>query len=332
MGFFDNIKKATGVGLTPEQHYDRVYEKAVLLGEENYGKAVELFGKAAAKASEAGDEALSNRALANAALYSFVTGQGSLEDLAAGLSLVSEIEQVGSRSDTMPTEPILAELKARQIEAKAERATGSDAKIQGHTAAARAFKAIFNAPLYTYAYRPSKKHNGHAKDRFFFHTGMVSWHGAVQQANSSPEAAAEHMARALNAFRQCEDKEWTDASQRWLRDCRVSRTCYMCHREFQGAGLHFRLTSADVSPYAQATLDKLGHDPSSLDPSSGKLVLCEPCGTAVDGIADRIAQDRVREMRNELIKVLNERFGQVDGALNALDGRLRRVESIAHRH
>ena len=65
MGLMDSLKKATGLGLNAGEHYDRAYEKAVLLGAANFPKAVELFDAARSRlltlAVRAGEEIAKRR-------------------------------------------------------------------------------------------------------------------------------------------------------------------------------------------------------------------------------------------------------------------------------
>jgi hypothetical protein len=327
MGLMDSLKKATGVGLTPQEHYNRAYEKGVLLGEDKYGDAVKLFLAAAKKADEAGDEPLAARARANAALYRFVLGKGDFADLFQALETQSEIEQVGSSTDVMETAPLLAELRARLTE---QGLVTGDAN--GHREAAATFKPIFTQKLWTYRHRPAEKHNDTGQQRFFFHTGMASWHDAVAVAQEDPESAAEHMAKALNAYRQCEASQRAEQAEAWLKNCRLRRTCWMCSREFQGAQLHFRGFRSDVSPYAVSTNEALSRDTSSIDRNEQLIILCEPCGSALEHTADRIAQQRTAQLREELVNALNAQVAEINNALGTVDKRLRKVERIAHRH
>ena len=67
MGLLDSLKKATGVGLNGSEHYERAWEKGVLLGPAKYGDAAAMFDTAQKKAAEAQDVGTAARARANAA-------------------------------------------------------------------------------------------------------------------------------------------------------------------------------------------------------------------------------------------------------------------------
>ena len=339
MGLFDKVKKATGLGLTPTEHYDRAFEKGVLLGPENFTAAIGMFEKAATKAEEAGESDIAQRARANAALYQFVTSgdMGALSTLQTAMQGLTEIEQVGSRQDMMPTAPLDGEITARLVEAHADQTDSTDHinSSAAHNRAAGAFKPIFNQELFTYQYHGSGLHLGHAKDRFFYHSGMAAWHDAVNAASLNPETAAEHMGKALNLFKQCSDEPWASRSQDWLQKCRLKRTCWVCSREFQGEGIHYNHYSATIPPYVTQVVQNLGQDETMLDAPNERLVLCSTCGSVVERIADNYATMRMDELRNELIPVietLTGRIAQNEANIQTLASRLSRVESSAHRH
>jgi hypothetical protein len=325
MGLMDSLKKATGVGLTPEQHYARAYEKAVLLGERNYEAAVGLFRAAAKKATEAGNSELASQAIANAAMYGFVTGSTTLQDLRNALGPLAEIAQIGSQGDTMPTAPLLSELDARLAEEVIGGNEGTTKRADGHRRAAAAFKTVFNEELWTYRYRKANSHNDRGQSRFFFHSGLAAWNDALATSMTNPDSAADHMAKALNAFRQCGDEGWTSKSETWLNDCRVRRTCWMCHREFQGSALHFGSTSAEISNYVVSAVAKLGQDTSSIDIGKQTLVLCRPCSSTVERVADRLATKRAQAVRQEVQELIQHQ----NNTIEALHDRLQTVERKA---
>ena len=330
MGLMDSLKKATGLGLNANEHYDRAYEKAVLLGPANFPKAVELFDAAAKKAEEAGDRQLATRARANAALYGFITSGGNqyLQQLRDTLPSLTELERIGSKSEMMPSSSLLAEVEARLQESGLPQGGSSPAIVNAHKACSQAFQRFFNAPLVTYQYQHSDEHRETAQSRFFLHSGMASLHEAMLAVPSNPETAAENMAKALSAFRQCRDDTRAQTAEIWLTNCRQRRTCYLCHREVQGATIHFRTFPASISPYVVGVVKTLGQDPSTLDATSGTMVLCEPCGSVVERIADRFAAERVQELRQELTPVLE----QHQQAIVQLANRLADLEKVAHHH
>jgi hypothetical protein len=338
MGFFDKVKQATGVGLTPEQHYARVYEKAILMGEGNYAKGIDLFEKAAEQATKAGDEDLANRAMANAALYSFVTS-GKAEHLSSMLEHIrgmEEIEQVGSQSDMMPTAPLATEIEARLVEARAL-ATGNSASAsaEAHRTAANAWKKLGMAKLFTYAYASPDQHKERADQRLFFHLGMAGWHDALASVESTPEGASEHMSKAMSYFKQCNDDSWSSKAETWRGKCRVKRTCWMCDREFQGQDLHFFTYPADLAPYILSVVKALDGETQTLDLAADRLVLCRACGTTIDKLADKWARHRTGELRTEVKTALdgvNNTLTSIRGDIQKLHERLQSCERVKHRH
>lgn len=159
MGLMDSLKKATGIGLAVAEHYDRAYEKGVLLGPTKYAEAVGLFDRAAAKAAEGGDTYLQARALANARLYGFILSGNlaELQKLRGVLPQLQEVERIGSRTEMMPVEPLVAEIDARLAEAGIAQLPPTDGErlASAHLQTAEAFKRFFNAPLLTYLLMPT---------------------------------------------------------------------------------------------------------------------------------------------------------------------------------
>lgn len=311
MSLLDSIKKGTGVGLSHAEHYQRAYERGILLGPSKYREAVSLFEEAARRAAQAGDQALQLRASANAALYGFICGGQTayLTALYETLPHLPDIEVIGSPSEMMPTANLLAEVGARLVEVELTRINGSDhlSLARAHDRACGAFKAFFMAPLITYRYQASDQHVETAQSRFFYHQGLSSWHQALAAVTSNPETGAEHMGKALAAFRQCNDARWAQDAQAWLSNCRMKRTCWMCHREVQGATVHFKSYPATVTPYVSSVLSQLGQDESMID-ARGFVVLCATCGSVVERQAESYANLRAQELR-----------AQYDGQIAALN-------------
>ncbi len=341
MGLIDSLKKTTGIGLDAQGAYDRAYEKGVLQGEEHYSDAIELFGKAAEKAEAHEEHELAARARANAALYSYIT-RGGLEYLRTLQGLLDrfpEIERPGSNSEMMPTAPLLAEINARLAEAEADGLSEPSVLVEAHDRAAAAFKGIFNAELQTYRWQAVDQHIDKASDRFHLHTGLAGWNRAVLQMDADPSAATEHMAKALDAFESASDSAWAAKADEWLARGRARRTCWMCHREVQGAGTHFHLVSARVTPYAVRCLEELGQDGSAIDFDRDQLTLCTPCHSAVQRLADQAAAEREEKLRGELTKDREQLRDEATKerekrktAVEDLDKRLRRLEKHSHKH
>lgn len=324
MSLLDNIKKGTGIGLTHSEHYTRAYERGVLLGPAKYGEAVTLFEEAARRAGQAGDQYLQLRASANAALYGYICSGGAqhLGTLAQTLPHLQEIEVIGSPNDMMPAGALMAEVAARLVEVEIGQMNGNDHLriANGHDRAAAAFKAFFMAPLITYRFQSNDPHTETAQSRFFYHQGLSAWRQALAAVQSSPEAAAEHMGKALASFRQCNNSAWADDAQAWLANCRMKRTCWMCHRELQGATVHFKSYPATVSPYAIAVVTQLGQDASMLD-QRGSVVLCTTCGSVVERQAEAYANMRAMELRtlyDAQIAALSEAVTQLSRRLAAV--------------
>lgn len=332
MGLMDSLKKATGIGLDPHEHYERAFEKAVLLGPTKFAEAVPLFENAAKRAAEEGDAALEARSIANARLYAFITTGDSdhLRPLREALARLTDLEQIGSRSETVPAATLADEVEGRIIEAELARLDPERHAVLSakHQLAADCFKKIFTAPLVTYRFQAKDPHAESAQARFFLHQGMSSWFAALNAVLNNPDTAAEYMGRALNAFRQCNDAKWIGQAQEWLAACRVRRTCWVCHREVQGAEIHFDSYPATVTPYVGALVQKLGQDASSIDVEKGELVLCTPCGTLIEQQADLYAVQRTEELGEQFQKHVR----RLEKTIKALAERVESLEAKAHRH
>jgi hypothetical protein len=332
MGLMDQLKKATGVGLNAAEHYDRAYEKGVLLGPAKFAEAASMFDAAAKKAAESGHVEIHVRATANARLYGFITSGNvqHLPDLATALHQLGEIEIIGSRTESMPAAALLAEVNARLVESRLSGLNPRDEQglASAHAEAASAFRQFFSSPLVTYRYQHADRHVETAQSRFFFHQGLSSWYQAISAVPASPEGAAEQMGKSLNAFRQCGDERWSSEAQGWLADCRLKRTCWMCHREFQGAGIHFKRYPAVTTPYAASVVAGLGQDASAIDVASGVIILCGPCGSALERQADHYASMRAAEAR----AALEGQIGELADVVRSMTSRIRDLESAAHRH
>ena len=321
----DSLKKATGLGLSHGEHYNRAFEKGVLLGPTMYGEAVKLFDHAARKATEVGDGETQARAIANARLYSFI-GTGSpdhLTDLRRALDTIPQIEAIGSQTEFIPTDTLKVEIDARVIEQRI-RGVHDDQHLELaglHQNAADTFRQIFQAPLVTYRFQRSDPHTETAQSRYFFHQGLANWHQALNAVLSDPEVAAEQMGKALASFRQCQDDAWSGRAQTWLAGCRQRRTCWLCHRECQGATVHFSSYAAVVTPYVAALVTRLGQDTSSIDLGSGQIVLCRTCGSSMERIADQFAAQQAGAVRAELL-------GQLSRVTSVMDDLAVRVRTL----
>jgi hypothetical protein len=329
MGFMDSLKKASGLGLTPEEHYQRAYEKGVLLGPEHYGKAVELFDAAARKANENGNAQLEIRARANAAFYGFVTSGSPqhLTTLKETLKHLPDIEEIGSRTNMLPSEPLIAEIEARLAEQSAPAKGDPAALARRHAECADAFRKLLGVSLVTYRYHSPDRHRNTGDERFFYHQGLSFRHEAMQHALADPEVAAEKMAKAMISFRQCGNDELGTDAEGWVKNLRLQRTCWMCHRQFQGYKLHFNVFSARVNQYAETVVSRLGQDTYSLD-QAGTIVLCTLCSSGITSIADDVAEQRVDALREEV----DARLSEHEQMMSAMMRRIDYLESVAHTH
>lgn len=320
MGFLDSVKKATGIGLDAQERYALAFEKGVLLGRDKYDEAIEMFEKAAEQAGEEGNEALKVQALANAWLYRFIlTGHaGVLSDLRKALSRMDQIEQIGSQSQFMPAETLCSEIEARLAENILDQIPKHDHSrlAEAHERVSKFFKPLFTTNLITYAWQSPDRHTETGQPRFFLHQALSMWHRAHQLVRSDPEEAAENMAKAIKAFRQCEEHDHVEQAQAWLETVRKRRTCWMCHREVQGEGIHYSTHSATITPYVADRLEEMGQDTQCVDLAEGRVVLCRVCGSVVERSAKKAASQMVKDVQKELSLRISDLNAQIQRLTN----------------
>ncbi|HTK08669.1 MAG TPA: hypothetical protein VL485_15985 [Ktedonobacteraceae bacterium] len=308
-------------GRDEQELYERAFEKGVLL--KNFHKAADLFDEASKKASRHGNQALTTQAAANALLYRYLATQNpaSLQNLLHLLRTMTQIERIGGqRHEMMPTEPLCAELDCRLVEAAITQAMDDVMRLRDlHKAASTRFLAIICNPLLTYEYvRSGNGHDERTDERYFFHEGMYQFYEAMLKKDRYPGAAADDLALALQAFRRCNDTSRIERMETLLNNWRVVRTCWICHREVQGADLHFSLCRATLTPYTKELLEKLNQDPFTINLQEMKVVVCSPCGSM---ITFRAAEEAER-VRRDLLLELAQAYMRIDG----LDERLHRLE------
>lgn len=319
---FGKVKQTIGVGLSEDELYNRAYEKGVLL--KDFHKAASFFTDAAKKATERGNQALAVRAHANALLYGYLAGGQTtvLQGLIQALKELPEIECIGLQHETMPTAPLNAELDCRMVEASIAQAMDDVVRLRDlHKLAASKFQAIMRNPLLTYEY--VKSGNGHDErtdERYFFHEGMFQFYEAMTRKDRDPAAAADDLSLALQAFRRCNDQNRINQVQMLLDNWRVVRTCWVCHREVQGADLHFSLCRAVLTPYTKGLLDTLNQDPYTAQLEMMKIVVCTPCGSMMYYKAADEADKVRRELYGQL-QMAQQKIGELEARLSRLEVR-----------
>ncbi|HLI05442.1 MAG TPA: hypothetical protein VKV40_02635 [Ktedonobacteraceae bacterium] len=324
-GFLDKMRHATGINLDHNELYARAFQKGVLLNK--FGEAADIFDKAARKFVETGDQMMAAQAAANSLLYRYLSSSdpGILPQAIQALNQLQQIEKIRSQTEFMPVGPLCAELDCRIVEGAI--ALAQDDVIRSsdlHKLARDKFQQIIRNELYTYAYVPAKDgHNDKADMRYFYHSGMYSFYEAMAKKNRDPSAAADDLSLASQAFRRCNDQAWSQRVSTLLENWRISRTCWICHREMQGADLHFTMCRATVTPYTMRILEKLKQDPSTLN-MDGRVAVCNTCGSMVTFKAMEEA-DKVRQELNGKIQALTTTVAN-------LENRIGWLERKAHTH
>ncbi|SRR6266571_3003249 len=324
-GFLDKMRHTTGLGLNQNELYVRAFEKGVLLNK--FQDAADTFDKAAKKFTEGGEQMMATQAIANGLLYRYlVSGDpGVISPLIQTLSNLPQIEVIGSQTEMMPTGPLCAELDCRMVETALLQAQDDVMRSRDlHRLARDKFQAIIRHPLITYGYVPAKDgHNDKVDMRFFYHSGMYSFYEAMTKKNNDPSAASADLSQASQAFRSCNDQAWLQRVNTLLESWRISRTCWLCHREMQGFDLHFTMCRATVTPYTKRILEVLKQDSSTMS-MDGRVAVCTPCGSMVTFKAMQEAD----KLRQELMPKIEA----LAGAMHNIESRVASLERRAHSH
>lgn len=324
-GLFDQVRRTTGLGLDQNELYNRAFQKGVFL--KNFHAAADIFDKAARRFTELGNQIMAIQATVNALLYRYLA-QGNpaiIAPLLQNLSQLQQIEVIGSQTEMMPVGPLCAELDCRMVEATLAQAQDDVLRSRDlHKLARDKFQAIIRNPLITYGYvTATDGHNDRTDMRHFYHSGMYSFYEAMTKKNTDPSAASEYLSLASQAFRRCNDQTWVQKVSTLLENWRISRTCWMCHREMQGSDLHFTMCRAVVTPYTKRILETLKQDASTMN-MDGRIVVCTPCGSMVTFKAVEEV-DKVRQELNTQIQALT-------GAISNLEHRVASLERKPHSH
>ena len=221
--------------------------------------------------------------------------------------------------ERIATGPLCAELDCRLVEDAIAQAQDDVLRLRDlHKLASTKFQAILQHPLITYEYvRSGVGHDDKASERHFYHSGMYHFYEAMTKKDRDPGVAVDDLALALQAFRRCEDASWTQRVSTLLDNWRVSRTCWLCHREVQGYELHFSMVRATVTPYTQRLLESLNQDASAANLESMRVSICTPCGSMITFKAVEEAEKVRKEMTAKLdiaftrILMLEERVNKL---------------------
>lgn len=313
------IFKKMGIGLEDDEQYARAFQKGVLLGQ--FGDAANLFDKASKRFTEKGNPMMAARAAANALLYRYLYTKDIqwVNPLLQTLQGLPEIEVIKSQTDMMPVGPLCAELDCRLVESAIAQAQNDEGRQHWHQVARDKFQAIMRYPLITYNFVPaSDGHNEKADTRYFFHSGMNNYYEAMTKRYIDPSAASDDLSLAVQSFKRCNDQKWQQTVSTLLENWRVSRTCWLCHRDMQGYELHFSMYRADVTSYTLKILEKAKQDSSTISIERKQIAVCIPCGSMVM----YKAQEEADKVRREL----NARLDQAMLAIQSLNDHVNRLE------
>jgi hypothetical protein len=288
----------------------------------DFMKATDLFDEAARKAAERGNQVLAAQAAANALLYRYLATRNALllERLVKALSGLQEIECIGLQLERMPTGPLCAELDCRMVEARIAQVQDDVLRLRDlHKIASDKFQALGQQLLITYEYvKSGVGHDEKAAERCSYHQGMYQFYEAMMKKDSDPAAAANNLVLAQQAFGKCNDQSWSQKASTLLKNWRISRTCWLCHREMQGYELHFSMCRAIVTPYTKRLLEVLNQDQSTAQLNEMGIAVCTPCGSMITFKAAEEAE----KVRVELTAKLDNAVRRIQ----TLEARLDRIQ------
>ncbi len=332
MGILDNVKKSakdmTGLGLSPKEHYERAYEKGVLLQPPAYDSAVKEFNAAREGFEKEGNTKGAQRARANSALYKLISMKDypSIVESIAALEPIPEVENIGSR-DKIPTDALIIELTAIKHEYQAEASSELFQKKEEYSKASDVIMKLGANPLTITEKINLKGPVDKGLMRSYYYGAMSDYFAALSEVAESPANAHDCLDRSIAKFTQAQTAPWVEKVKMLREDIQAKRCCWMCGREMQGKDIYYQYYPAATKPYHSHVLTNLKQDPNMID-LADNVTLCTVCGSAIELQADKYAKMRVEELRKWVTPILESHRD----TLEAHEKRLRAIENAAHRH
>jgi len=331
MGIFDKIKDSakdmTGLGLNAQEQYDRAWAKGVLLND--FKSAAQNFTTAAEKFSKEGKSDMARRAMANAALYKLIgTGDRSgIPEAVKALGSIPEMEQIGTRQETIKTDPLVQELMAIMYEHQADSTSDPADRRTQYKKAYEIFIKMGRVQLpiseKLHAEGPVDK----ATNRAFYCDALSDYYAGRATVLVSPQEANNCFEGARQKFRQAGATDWATKTEDIIKDVKAKRHCWICGREMQGKDIFFRYYPAEIHEYHKSLLETLKQDAHMID-TPGSVTVCTACGSTIENQADLYATKRMEELKEWVTPILAKHWE----AIEILDRRLRDVERAKHSH
>ncbi|HRD02279.1 MAG TPA: hypothetical protein PLP57_06515 [Candidatus Saccharicenans sp.] len=332
MGLMDKVKgvgKEMGIGLNAQEQYHRAYEKGVFLQPPDYASAAKHFATASEKFFKEGNPIMAQRAQANAALYGLISSRdvSAIPEVIRALESVAEIERLGNENEMIQTAPLITELAAIQYEHQAENSNNNAEKIEYYTKAADSFMKLGVSPLQIAERLSLQGPLDKAMLRAFYDSALSDYYSALAVVMASPTQAHDLLQKAAGEFHQAAATDWAKTVDDYIKQVSSKSHCWMCGREMQGKDLFYAYYPARTDEFHTHLLEESNEDLRMID-TPGKVTMCTVCGSIIENQADRYAVMRANEVREWAAGMLN----QVDQVLQNHNERLRRLESLAHRH
>jgi hypothetical protein len=329
MGILNKLKDVTGVGLGAQEQYNRAYEKGVFMQPPDYGAAAKHFLSAFEKFEKEGNLAMAKRAKANSLLYELIQTKsvnlfGPLQEALEG---GPEIERIGSNKEMISVEPLLIELRALREATKAEALTTNSAKAEAFRAAGDTIMQLGTRELIFSDLLKLPGPTDKGMSRAFYYLAQADFNMAMSLVNSTPEQAQDFAQKAAVGFRQAKMNQLAEDTDLLVEQIGSRRHCWMCGREMQGKNFFYAYYPAEVTSYHRTMIESLKQDVGMID-QAHSVTLCSICGSAIERQADLYATRRMEELRAWVNPILEAQ----SSAIADLQARLRRLESLAHRH
>lgn len=227
----------------------------------------------------------------------------------------------------VPTAPLVAELKALQLEHQAEQMESSGEKKQAY---AQASDFLMTMGMESLSFAELLGVSGPIDKgllRAFYYGALSDYYSALTKVTVSPARAHDYLQKSAVRFRQAGVSDWPSKVESYMDQVKTKRHCWLCGREMQGRNIFFQYYPANITSYHRKFIELSGDDLGMLD-TEGSVTLCTVCGSAIENQADIYATKRANEVREWITQSLQSH----EETLKTHSERLRQLENLAHSH
>ena len=311
----DKLRKATGLGLSADEKYERAFDNGVLLRQNR--AAIDLFEAARSDAEKRGAQPLAKRAEANKLLYTFIENRDlhALGRLMPVLAEIEEIEAPGSKSDFIRASDLRQEIEARLAhQAIRNQQWGAD-PIAAHQAAAALFQRLFGRKFVLLPYHWPSPGLETPERLFFYHSAEAAYLQSHDVWKESPDRCGELLTRAISYYQQAGHDRITPELTDFRDRLRRRQTCFLTHLRLQGEGLHYRRYRVPLEPYVLAQIEEQGRKEGNVDSDRSEVVI----SALVAALIEEVAANRAKLMIDAYHEQVSSRLNSLSARLNALE-------------